>query len=187
MRQVRMIRISFLICAAIAVAAFWTGWFLGNTGSSADLSAAEDTTDLYLDSGEDASETMSDLNGSGENGTGVSGTRSSETDSSEAERSGPESGSSGTETDSFVESEGNGTKADEGTTENDPEEDDTGSYCLKQEGETLVVYQSGSDEIFFDTGMKVSDLPEEVREDTESGIFFDSLEELYGFLENYSS
>lgn len=60
-------------------------------------------------------------------------------------------------------------------------------YYLKLEDDYLAVYNSDTDKIYFETGLKVSDLPEDLQEKAKTGIPFSSLEELYSFLENYSS
>lgn len=60
-------------------------------------------------------------------------------------------------------------------------------YYLKLEDDYLAVYHSDTDQIYFETGLKASDLPEDLQEKAKTGIPFSSLEELYSFLENYSS
>ena len=60
-------------------------------------------------------------------------------------------------------------------------------YYVKVSGEYLSVYFSDTDRLYFETSLKVSDLPEYLREDAVNGISFSSLENLYSFLENYSS
>ena len=60
-------------------------------------------------------------------------------------------------------------------------------YYLKASGEYLSVYFSDTDRLYFETSLKVSDLPEKLRKNAINGIKFTSLENLYSFLENYSS
>lgn len=60
-------------------------------------------------------------------------------------------------------------------------------YYVKVSGTYLSVYFSDTDRLYFETSLKVSDLPEYLRKDALEGIPFTSLENLYSFLENYSS
>lgn len=60
-------------------------------------------------------------------------------------------------------------------------------YYVKVSGEYLSVYFSDTDRLYFETSLKVSNLPEYLRRDALAGIPFTSLENLYSFLENYSS
>lgn len=60
-------------------------------------------------------------------------------------------------------------------------------YYLKASGEYLSVYFSDTDRLYFETSLKVSNLPEKLRKNAINGIKFTSLENLYSFLENYSS
>ena len=60
-------------------------------------------------------------------------------------------------------------------------------YYVKVSGEYLSVYFSDTDRLYFETILKVSNLPEYLRRDALEGIPFTSLENLYSFLENYSS
>ena len=62
------------------------------------------------------------------------------------------------------------------------------SFYLKDTGEYLTVYDAVTDKIYFETDLKAENLPEELRKMAEEeGIPFSDLEELYHFLENYSS
>ncbi|MCD8156341.1 MAG: hypothetical protein LUD53_02605, partial [Clostridiales bacterium] len=54
MRQVRIIRISFLICAALTVIAFWSGFYYGSSGTDEVQLVTENTTDIYKESGTEA-------------------------------------------------------------------------------------------------------------------------------------
>ncbi len=60
-------------------------------------------------------------------------------------------------------------------------------YYVKVTGEYLSVYFSDTDRLYFETGLKLTDLPEYLRKDALEGISFSSLENVYSFLENYSS
>lgn len=60
-------------------------------------------------------------------------------------------------------------------------------YYLKLHDDYLAVYHSDTDQIYFETGLQLSDLPQDLQEKAETGITFSNLEELYSFLENYSS
>ena len=56
------------------------------------------------------------------------------------------------------------------------------AYYLKELHGYLAVYlQDGT------TRLSVNNLPDEVQQDLKNGIYLKSAEELYGFLENYSS
>lgn len=62
------------------------------------------------------------------------------------------------------------------------------SFYLKDTGKYLTVYDAVTDKIYFETDLKAENLPEELRKMAEEeGIPFSDLEELYHFLENYSS
>lgn len=53
--------------------------------------------------------------------------------------------------------------------------------------EYLVVYLSDKSTIFEVTNIMLSDLPEELQQEVTDGKYISTEEELYGFLENYSS
>ncbi|MCC8081909.1 MAG: hypothetical protein LIO80_07895 [Lachnospiraceae bacterium] len=162
MKTDRVIRISFIVCAVLVIVAFWAGYYFGNTEQNIASAAKDDTSDLYIESESDASETMTNAAGTTD--------QHSETD---ADDSDARNGSEKNDTSDSV-----GENTSEST-------DDI--YFLRKNGSYLSVYQGDSDEVYFDTGLRISDLPEDIQEAAESGIAFDSLEELYGFLENYSS
>lgn len=62
------------------------------------------------------------------------------------------------------------------------------AFYLKDTGEYLTVYDAVTDKLYFETDLKAETLPEELRKMAEGeGIPFSDLEELYHFLENYSS
>lgn len=60
-------------------------------------------------------------------------------------------------------------------------------FYLKQNGDYLTVYVSATDEIYFETDIPAESLPAQLQEEAEAGIDFYDLEDLYSFLENYSS
>lgn len=136
-QQLRIIRISFFICAALVIAAFWSGFYFGNTQARPESLITEGTT--------------------GNN-------------TADAEISDPDI--SRESEDATVESM-NTLSPDK--------------YYLKENGTYLAVYKGTSDTVYFDTDLKMTDLPSDLRSQAETGIEFDSLEEVYGFLENYSS
>ena len=62
------------------------------------------------------------------------------------------------------------------------------SFYLKDTGEYLTVYDAVTGKPYFETDLRAENLPEELRKMAEEeGIPFSDLEELYHFLENYSS
>lgn len=63
----------------------------------------------------------------------------------------------------------------------------TSLYYLKVEYGRVVVFESKNKSIYMETGIEVYTLPSEIQEKLESGIFFQSEQELYDFLESYSS
>lgn len=58
-------------------------------------------------------------------------------------------------------------------------------YSIKVENEMLVVYKD--DNKMFDTGIELSDLPTDFCEKINDGVGFENEQELYDFLESYSS
>ena len=129
MKQIRMIRISFFICAMCAVIAFWSGFYFGENYQTKDptLTASQTQDPQKITARESESET---------------------------------SGSTGGE---------------------EP-------YYLKSSGDYLSVYYGADREFYFETDVRLSDLPQTLQETAEeSGISFSSLEDVYSFLENYSS
>lgn len=63
---------------------------------------------------------------------------------------------------------------------------DEGYYLSELQG-YVAVYLSDRTTIYEFTEIPVSDLPEEVQQELASGKYVETAEELYGFLENYSS
>ena len=60
-------------------------------------------------------------------------------------------------------------------------------YMIYQDGERLTVYESDSITVFMETDILVDELPEDMREQLKLGIGICTEEELYDFLESYSS
>lgn len=61
------------------------------------------------------------------------------------------------------------------------------TYVIKQKDGILVVYQSDGVTEFFETNIRIRDLDKEMIKKLENGIFFSDDQELYAFLESYSS
>lgn len=61
-----------------------------------------------------------------------------------------------------------------------------GTYYLTEEEGKVVVYKGDRKTLFEPTEIQVSSLPEGVQEEIREGLYMDSEEELYNFLENYS-
>ena len=62
-----------------------------------------------------------------------------------------------------------------------------GQYLIRDDGHQLMVYDTKLSQALFPTGIKTKELPEGVQDKVRVGIYFNSLEEVYEFLENYSS
>lgn len=62
-----------------------------------------------------------------------------------------------------------------------------GGYYLKEREGYVIVYLSDGSTVYETTSIAVKLLPEELREEILRGRYLKSQEELYGFLENYSS
>ena len=60
------------------------------------------------------------------------------------------------------------------------------AYNLQIKNDKLVVCTS-KNEVFFETGIWMEELPDYIIADISSGLYFDSEDELYSFLESYSS
>lgn len=61
------------------------------------------------------------------------------------------------------------------------------AYVIKQKDGILVVYQSDGITEFFETNIRIRDLNEDMVKKLENGIRFSDDQELYAFLESYSS
>lgn len=60
-------------------------------------------------------------------------------------------------------------------------------FLLKEEDGYLVVYNQFTSQRYDETTILVSNLPERLKEQLETGLFFENEKALYEFLENYSS
>lgn len=60
-------------------------------------------------------------------------------------------------------------------------------YFIKENDGRLVVYLTKTQEIYMETGIESERLPIDIKEKLETGIFFENEEDLYDFLESYSS
>jgi len=61
------------------------------------------------------------------------------------------------------------------------------AYYVIDENGRVVVYSASNKKIFMETGIETFLLPSIIQEKLEEGIFFETAEKLYDFLENYSS
>lgn len=64
---------------------------------------------------------------------------------------------------------------------------DAYQYILVEEDGQIIVYKSDNTTLYLETGIRIEDLPEEERNRIESGIRFENEQELFDFLESYSS
>ncbi|MCC8168514.1 MAG: hypothetical protein LIO37_04150 [Clostridiales bacterium] len=64
---------------------------------------------------------------------------------------------------------------------------DNYEYIILANNGTMVVYYSDASTVYFDSGIKVTSLPDETIDKVVQGIRFQSEEELFAFLESYSS
>lgn len=62
-----------------------------------------------------------------------------------------------------------------------------GTYYLREVEGNVVVYKGDKKTVFEPTGIAVDSLPAKLQQEIREGKFMDSEEELYNFLENYSS
>lgn len=60
-------------------------------------------------------------------------------------------------------------------------------YYIQEENGRLVVYETKTQKCFMETGIEIYTLPLDIQEKLEGFIFFQTEEELYDFLESYSS
>ena len=151
MRQTRIICISFLICAALAVVAFWSGFYFGeNRTESEQILTASQEPVTNSDKKSLQIETTKDL-------------QNRDASMSKTE------------------------EAEEKTVESMKGISATKGYYIKDDGEYLVVYDNDTDGVYFETDLKLSDLPVALQDEAQDGICFNNVEELYDFLENYSS
>ena len=61
------------------------------------------------------------------------------------------------------------------------------AYYIKEEDGRLVVYETKTQNIYAQTGIESNTLPIDLQSELDTGIFFESAEDLYNFLESYSS
>jgi hypothetical protein len=60
-------------------------------------------------------------------------------------------------------------------------------YYIKDDNGRLVVYEAKTQNIYAQTGIETNTLPAEIQLHLDVGIFFENEEDLYNFLESYSS
>lgn len=60
-------------------------------------------------------------------------------------------------------------------------------YYLKNKDGYVIVYLSDGQTVYEYTNIKLSSLPEGLQEEIEEGKRMETVEEIYGFLENYTS
>jgi len=60
-------------------------------------------------------------------------------------------------------------------------------YYIKDDNGRLVVYEAKTQAVYAQTGIETNALPMELQSNLDTGIFFQSEEDLYNFLESYSS
>lgn len=61
------------------------------------------------------------------------------------------------------------------------------AYLLKEERGYVAVYRADGKTLYATTDIRVQELPEALQEELEAGKYVGSEEQLYSFLENYSS
>lgn len=67
------------------------------------------------------------------------------------------------------------------------EENGYGSYFLKEQNGLVLVCLSDKETVYETTSIRVSSLPEMLQKEIRNGKFLKDQQELYSFLENYSS
>lgn len=60
-------------------------------------------------------------------------------------------------------------------------------YYVEEDEGRLTVYETTTKNIYMETAIEVYHLPELIRINLQNGIYFETEEELYDFLESYSS
>lgn len=60
-------------------------------------------------------------------------------------------------------------------------------FYIVEEDTHLVVYETKNDSIYMETGISKKDLPLELQKELKTGFFFETEQDLYDFLESYSS
>lgn len=61
------------------------------------------------------------------------------------------------------------------------------AYVIYEKDGVLMVYEKDGKTEYFETNIRVRDLEEKMLENLQKGIYFETEEELYDFLESYSS
>lgn len=162
MDKIRRVRLLFILTAVCIFAVFWIGFRFGKvTQEKADM--------LYYSQRELENASHSD---SSEN-TPVTDTENNDGQTAAAEEN---------QTETSLSEEGTGTDTVESGSMYE-----TPKFYLKQSGDYLTVYVSATDEVYFETDIPVADLPAELQDEVKEGIDFYDLEDLYSFLESYSS
>ena len=165
MDKVRRVRLLFILAAICVFAVFWIGFRFGKvTQEKADM--------LYYSQKELEATSKPTDTGAVSSDKGAQGEDSGE------------SFSEGKTTDDTLSSEN--THEGEDTVESGNVYE-TPKFYLKQSGDYLTVYVSATDEVYFETDIPVADLPAELQDEVKEGIDFYDLEDLYNFLESYSS
>lgn len=60
-------------------------------------------------------------------------------------------------------------------------------FYAKNEDGHIFIYDIKSQTLYMETGIETDSLPLEIQENLEAGIYFENEEQLYSFLESYSS
>ena len=60
-------------------------------------------------------------------------------------------------------------------------------YYAKDEDGRVVIYSANNEKIIMETGIETFSLPDIIQEKLKNGIFFETEQKMYDFLENYSS
>lgn len=93
----------------------------------------------------------------------------------------------GTQSESTEEEEELATQTMENVVHVSDEITPNGRFMVKEEDGYLVIYDELTRKVYDETTIRIEDLPERLREKVTEGLFFSDEEELYAFLENYSS
>ena len=161
MDRVRRVRLLFLLTAVCIFAVFWIGFRFGKV--------SQEKADMAYYSQRELEDTAK-KEGS------VQGSKDSQTDE----------GQDGTVSKTAREEDSSETDGENETVESGNVYESPKFY-LKQSGEYLVVYVAATDEVYFETDIPAADLPADLQEEVKEGIDFYDLEDLYSFLESYSS
>lgn len=178
MKQVRSIRLFFVITAILIIACFWMGFAFGKKSQSKiDLAKYEILSEEQKNSAqlsEDGAATITDEDDTED-------VRGSEKEQSIREGEVSERDSTLSDDAELSQQEAEPDETVDGKIYQTPK------FYLKDGGAYLTVYTAATDEVYFETDLKKEDLPLELQEDAATGIPFYDLEDLYHFLENYSS